>query len=269
MRVGVVGTGEMGRPLVHRLLAAGLEVRAFVRRDEVRTELTAAGVTCVDAAADVASGADVVLVYVYRDDQVRQVVLDDGLADAMPPGSVLAVLTTGSPDTVRTIAERLQPRGVGVIDAPGSGSPKQMEAGTLTLFVGGHADQVARVEPVFAAYAATVVHVGPLGAGQQVKLLNNLLFGAHVELAFEAARLCEAFGLDPVLVTDTLRTGSGSSYALGLIPALGSADELLRKAGPFLHKDVTTAQEVAYGIRAELGSLDAVIAPLLRRLPGG
>jgi 3-hydroxyisobutyrate dehydrogenase-like beta-hydroxyacid dehydrogenase len=265
MRVGIVGTGEMGRPLVDRFLAARFDVHAFARRSDARDDLTAAGVHCVDTVADLGAGRDVVVVYVYSDEQVREVVLEQGLGDAMDAGSVVLVLTTGSPRTVEAIDARVRDRGVGVVDAPGSGGPAQVAAGTLTLFVGGDDAHVERCRPLFDAYATNVVHFGALGAGQKVKLLNNLLFGANVELAVEAARLGNEFGIDPVLLATTLHMCSGASYALDLVAAMGSGDALVRGAGRFVHKDILVAQAVAEEIGAPLGTIGAVTGPLLER----
>lgn len=264
-RVGIVGTGEMGRPLVDRLLAAGHDVTAYARRPEVRADLAQAGVTVVDSAAEAGADRDFVVVYVYADEQVRSVALDDGLVDAMPSGSVLVIHTTGSPATAQAIAERASTRGVGVVDAPGSGGPAHVADGTLNLFVGGEPAHVDRCRPLFAAYASVVTHFGALGAGQIVKLLNNLLFGAHIELALEASRLASTFGIDPVQLARTLKTCSGQSYSLDLIPLMGSPATLVEKAGHFVHKDVLVAREVATSIGAPLGTFDAVTAPLLER----
>jgi len=266
MRVGIVGTGEMGRPLVDRLLAAGFEVSAYARRAVPRADLAAAGVRVVDRVADLGAGNDVVIVYVFSDGQVREVVLDDGLGAAMEPGSVVVVKTTGSPRTVGAIRDRVGPTGVGVVDAPGSGGPAQVAGGTLTLFVGGDDEHVDRCRPLFAAYASHIVHFGALGAGQQVKLLNNLLFGAHVELALEAARLSEELGVDPALLATTLHTCSGASYALDLVAAMGSADTLVQTAGRFVSKDVVVAQAVADELGVSLGTIGAVTGPLLARI---
>lgn len=262
-RVGVVGTGEMGRPLVDRMLGAGFAVAAYVRRPELREELTRTGVDCVDTLADLAAGRDAVIVYVYSDDQVREIVLQGGLVDAMEPGSVLIIKTTGSPRTVEAIDTRARPRGVGVVDAPGSGGPGQVADGTLTIFVGGDQRHVERCRPLFAAYTTIAVHFGPVGSGQKVKLLNNLLFGAHVQLALEAARLSLEFGIDPVQLATTLHSCSGQSYSLDLITAMGSAEALIAGAGRFIHKDVLVASAVAQELDASLGTLAAVTAPLL------
>lgn len=265
MRVGIVGTGEMGRPLVDRLLGAGLEVTALTRRAEVRGDLEASGVRCVDSPEALAAGQDVVVVYVFSDAQVRELALDGGLADAMAPGAVLLVLTTGSPRTVEAIAER----GIAVVDAPGSGGPAQVADGTLTLFVGGAEAHVARCRPVFESYATKIVHFGAVGAGQRVKLLNNLLFGAHVELAVQAAAISEAFGIDPKRLAETLHGCSGTSYGLDLLATMGSAEMLVAGAGRFVHKDVRVARELAADLGAELGTLAPVTDAVLERTRGG
>jgi 3-hydroxyisobutyrate dehydrogenase-like beta-hydroxyacid dehydrogenase len=264
-KVGIVGTGEMGRPLVDRLLAAGHLVHAYARHSEARTELTDAGVIVVDDVAALGAGCDIVVVYVYSDDQVRSVALDDGLVHAMAPGSVLVIHATGSPATARTIAEVARRRGVGVLDAAGSGGPADVAAGRLNLFVGGTTDDLATVRPVFDAYASAVTHFGPVGSGQMVKLVNNLLFGCHIELALEAVRLAASFGVDEVELARTLHTCSGQSYSLDLVATMGGTAMLLAGAGRFVHKDVLVARQVAHEAGVELGSLDAVALPLLAR----
>jgi 3-hydroxyisobutyrate dehydrogenase-like beta-hydroxyacid dehydrogenase len=175
----------------------------------------------------------------------------------------LIIKTTGSPRTAEAIAARVRPRGIGVVDAPGSGGPNQVADGTLTIFVGGEEQDVERCRPVFASYTSNVVHFGPVGSGQKVKLLNNLLFGAHVQLALEAARLSSEFGIDPVQLATTLHTCSGASYSLDLIAAMGSADALVAGAGRFIYKDVLVASAVADDMGASLGTIATVTAPLL------
>jgi 3-hydroxyisobutyrate dehydrogenase-like beta-hydroxyacid dehydrogenase len=258
VRVGIVGTGEMGQPLIGRLAAADHDVTAFVRRPEMRAQLRAAGFDVTDTLAGLAS-CEVVLVYVFSDEQAREVVLEGGLLTAMAPGSTLVIHTTGSPVTARDIARTAQPYQVNVVDAPGSGGPAQVADGTLTLFVGGDEPTVDRLRPLFACYATTVVRFGPVGAGQAVKLINNLLFAAHVQLAIEAARLAEPFGIDVLAMADTLRAASGASAPLGMIVNLGSAEGLLQAGGPFIHKDALLAQQLAAEAGISLGSFARVI----------
>lgn len=264
-RVGVVGTGEMGRPLIDRLLAHGFAVTAFARRAEARAELAEAG---VDLAADLAAlgpGCDVVIVYVFSDDQVRDVAERDGLLASMDPGAVLVVHTTCHPDTVRSLADAARERGVGVVDAAGSGGPAKVAAGELVLMVGGAVEHLARCRPVLASYASEIHHLGDVGTGQRAKLVNNLLFGAQTELAIEAARIAESFGIDPVVLARTLHNCSGASAALDLVPLMGSADALLRGAGWTIFKDVQYVIRLMDELDTPLGSFEGVIGAALRR----
>jgi 3-hydroxyisobutyrate dehydrogenase-like beta-hydroxyacid dehydrogenase len=265
LRIGVIGTGEMGRPLVDRLLAAGHEVAAFARRPEVRDELASAGVEVVDDLVALAASRDIVVLYVYSDEQVRDLALDGGMVEAMAPGSLLAIGTTGSPETAVLIAERGASRGVHVVDIPASGGPQQVAAGALTVFVGGDEAAVEQARPLLDAYTTTAVHFGPVGSGQKVKLLNNLLFGAHVELAVQAARICQAMGLDETTVTTALHGCSGASAAIDMAAATGSTDQLLALAGRFVHKDVVVARALAADLEIDLGVLEPVTDRVLQR----
>lgn len=134
-RIGVVGAGRMGRPMVRRLAEAGHEVRVLGRSAEARGALAREAAHVVTDVADVGRGADIVLVCVYTDAQVREVCLDSGLLDAMPGGAALVVHTTGSPHTVEAVAARAAARGIDVLDAPVSGGPPDVAEGRVTLFV--------------------------------------------------------------------------------------------------------------------------------------
>ena len=163
----------MGTPMVGRLAEAGHEVRALARtaeKDAALQQLGAEAVGTIEAAAD---GADVVIVCVFSDEQVQQVCMNSDLFPAMKPGAVLVIHTTGSPGTAEAIAARADRHFIDVVDAPVSGGPHDVAAGRVTLFVGGDDDAVEQVAPVLSSYGNPVLHVGPLGAGQRVKLINN------------------------------------------------------------------------------------------------
>jgi 2-hydroxy-3-oxopropionate reductase len=165
--------------MVSRLIEAGHDVRVLGRSAEKRAVVAELGANAVARIAEVSAHADAVVLCVLTDEQVQQVCTDDGLLAAMSPGSTLVVHTTGSPRTVETIAVRAASHDVDVVDAPVSGGPHNAAAGALTLFVGGADDAVARVRPVLSCYGDPILHVGPLGTGQKVKLVNNALFAAH------------------------------------------------------------------------------------------
>jgi 3-hydroxyisobutyrate dehydrogenase-like beta-hydroxyacid dehydrogenase len=258
-RVGLVGTGRMGRPLLRRLIEAGHEVTALGRTAAARAALAADGARAVGRLAEVGAGAAAVLVCVFTDEQVRDVGLDGELLGGMPAGSAVVVHTTGSPDTAGAIAARAAARGVGVLDAPVSGGPHDVAAGRVTLFVGGAADVVARVRPVLASYGHPVLHVGPLGAGQRVKLVSNALFAAQVGLLADAIRLGRQVGVDEAVLLRALPHGSAASRVLDGAAGRGSVAAFAAAVGEFLGKDLEVARQVAGDLGADPGAVGRVL----------
>ncbi|KUI38770.1 6-phosphogluconate dehydrogenase [Mycobacterium sp. IS-1496] len=263
-RVGFVGAGRMGAPMVRRFVDAGHTVTALGRTPEKRTATAELGADAVSEPADAAAGADVVVLCVFTDDQVREVCLDGGLLAAMSPGATLVVHTTGSPDTVRRLAARGRERGVEVVDAPVSGGPHDIEAGAVTLFVGGSEAAVERVRPVLTAYGDPILHVGPLGAGQSVKLVNNTVFAAQIGLLREAVRLGAALGVAEPELLSALTQGSSASRVLNMIAGRGSVGAFVDMAGAFVGKDVDVVRAIAAADGTDLGLLDEAISAGLR-----
>ncbi len=184
--------------MVARLVAAGHDVRALGRTAEKRAGLERLGADPVDEVAAAGAQAEVVVVCVFTDAQLRRVCVDGPLLPAMPPGSALVVHTTASPKTIDAIAARAE--AVDMVDAAVSGGPHDVAAGRLTLFVGGTEEAMTRVQPVLGCYGTPVLHVGPRGAGQKVKLVNNALFAGHIGLLAESIRLGERLGVpEPTL----------------------------------------------------------------------
>ncbi|OKH80324.1 NAD(P)-dependent oxidoreductase [Mycolicibacterium sp.] len=258
MRVGFIGAGRMGTPMVSRLVAAGHVVRLLVRTPEKRAAAAELGAEPADTVADVGEDADVVVVCVFTDDQVREVCCD-ALFGAMPPGSALVVHTTGSPRTAEDLAAIGAGGRVAVVDAPVSGGPHDIAAGTVTVFAGGADDAMARARPVVAAYADPVLHVGPVGAGQRVKLINNALFAAQIGLVTEAVRIGTAFGIEESTLLTALTHGSAASRALAGIAATGSADAFISRVGEFVGKDIAVVRNTAQGLGTDLGQFDGLL----------
>ena len=259
-RVGFVGAGRMGAPMVRRLVAAGHEVRVLGRTPEKCHAVEESGGHPVAAAAAAAEGAEVVVVCVFTDEQVQQVCFDEGLAAAMSPDAVLVVHTTGSPRTAETIAAR----GITVVDAPVSGGPHDIDAGRVTLFVGGDDDAVARVRPLLSAYGDPILHVGRTGAGQLVKLVNNALFAAQIGLVAEGVRLGALLGIDEQALLAALTHGSAGSRALGNIARAGSAAAFIDAVGDFIGKDVAVIRATVAEFGGTLGVLDGMVDAGLR-----
>lgn len=256
-RVGFIGTGRMGGPMVARLAGAGRQVRALGRSADKRAAIKELGAEPVTTVAEVAGAADVVVVCVFTDEQVNEVCLGGDLLNAMPQRAVLVIHTTGSPHTVEAIAAAAP--GIGVIDAPVSGGPHDVAAGKVTLFVGGADDAVTLARPVLASYGDPVLHVGPTGAGQRVKLINNMLFAAQIGLVAEAARLGCDLGIPQAILLQALPHGSGASRALDSIATAGSVSGFVGAVGQFIGKDVAVVRKTVAELGSDLGVLDDVV----------
>jgi 3-hydroxyisobutyrate dehydrogenase-like beta-hydroxyacid dehydrogenase len=254
-RVGFVGAGRMGAPMVRRLVDADYDVRVLGRTPEKIDAIAQLGAHAVTEPAAVAEGADAVIICVFTDAQVRQVCLDDGLVAAMSPDAVLVVHTTGSPRTAETIAAR----GISVVDAPVSGGPHDIAAGRVTVFVGGDDEAVTRVRPLLSAYGDPILHVGRLGSGQLVKLINNALFAAQIGVVAEGVRLGELLGISEPALLEALTHGSAGSRALGNITRAGSAAAFIDSVGDFISKDVAVVREAVADLGGDLGALEEMV----------
>lgn len=249
MNVGMIGLGQMGMPIMERLRAAGHHVCFRARRREVIEAATGLGAAEVD---DFAACA-VVIICVYDDEQVRQVAPQ--AIDSMTPGATLVNHTTGSPATAELLYSLASGSAVQVLDAALSGSPAQISSGRLTLLIGGDTAILDDVRPVLASYANPIIHVGRLGDGQRVKLLNNALFAAQLELVAEAERVAKELGIDSVTALDALQHCSADSRVLRTVLSAGSSLRLRQLAGRFVQKDVAVVEEVAREEGVDLGRL--------------
>ncbi len=255
MKVGFAGAGRMGGPMVLRLLAAGHSVTVLEHTPGTHPDLAAAGASL---ATDVAAlgAAEIVAVCPLKDEQVRSLGLDQGLLAAMAPGSALIVHTTCSPKTVDLLARHAEARGITVVDAAVSGGPQDIADGRITLYVGGSDDEVAWVRPFLAAYGDPILPVGPRGAGQQVKLLNNAVFAANIGIVAQAVAIAAELGVPEPGLLAAIARGSGSSRALEMIAATGSVAGFAARVGEFIGKDVAVIRQVAAELDVDLGALN-------------
>jgi 3-hydroxyisobutyrate dehydrogenase len=252
-RVGFIGVGHMGRPMVDRLVAADVPTEVYVRRPELRDELASAGVAVATSATELASRSDLVIVCFFDDAQVRAVMFDDGVLGAMRPGSILVSHVTGSPTLSRDL-QAAAPEGVTVLDVPISGTDDHIRRGELTLMVGGDLAALDRIRPVLETYCNPILHVGGLGDGQRVKLINNLVFTVNLRTALAAAELGESMGVPAAELSRVLSECSGGSFAINLFQHVPPAS-LAGGARHYLVKDVSTIREVAGEQGIELGVL--------------
>jgi 3-hydroxyisobutyrate dehydrogenase-like beta-hydroxyacid dehydrogenase len=227
--------------MVERLAAAGHDLVVHARRPETRSALEKLGVRPASELRDAAAGVDVLLICVFNDEQLAEIA--GPLAGALPDGAVLASHVTGRESTLRATADRFP--GIEVVDAPVSGGPADIQAGRLTVLLGGPPAARARAAAVIRAYADPVIETGELGTALAAKLVNNLLFAANAQLAAEAVRLGEALGLAPEQLLSALNQMSGGSQASRRAAEGGSMAEFAVRIAPYLKKDVAICLEQA------------------------
>jgi 3-hydroxyisobutyrate dehydrogenase-like beta-hydroxyacid dehydrogenase len=200
---------------------------------------------------------------VFDDEQVRDVLYKQGMLAALRPGSILSIHTTGSPLLRREIKDKA-PSGVEVLDVTFSGSKNEAEAGILTLMVGGAEEAMARMQPAFSAYAKEIHHVGGLGDGQVIKLLNNLILSANMMNAVELLAAAERYGFDPMKVAKIIQLCSGASYAMALFQTQ-PASALVSGSRRYFEKDIAEALSAAKDVGLDLGAFKSTADYFLPR----
>ena len=211
-----LGLGVMGGPMARHLAAAGHTVTVFNRTTaKAEAWVAANGGRSAATPRQAAAGADVVLVCVGNDDDVRSVVLGpDGAFAGMAPGSVLVDHTTASADLARELDAAATAAGLRFLDAPVSGGQAGAENGALTVMCGGDPATFALAQPVIAAYARACTLMGPAGSGQLTKMVNQLCIAGVVQGLAEGLHLGQAAGLDLDLVLDVVSKGAAGSWQM-------------------------------------------------------
>ncbi|WAL64223.1 2-hydroxy-3-oxopropionate reductase [Amycolatopsis cynarae] len=214
-RVGFIGLGIMGGPMAVNLVRAGFEVTGHNRTPSKADRLVRAGGRAAGSVAEAVTGTDVVLTMLPDSPDVRGVVLgEDGVLAHAREGALLVDCSTIRPDVARELAEAAAERGLAMVDAPVSGGEQGAVEGTLSIMAGGTAEAFDAARPVLDAVGATVIHVGPAGAGQTVKAANQLILAGTLELIAEALVFLEAHGLDTETAFRVLAGGMAGSTAL-------------------------------------------------------
>ncbi|MFZ0996181.1 MAG: NAD(P)-dependent oxidoreductase [Candidatus Dormiibacterota bacterium] len=257
MRIGVVGIGKMGGPIAERLLIAGHEVSIFNRSDSVRVRaLQERGAAVRSSPADVVANAEMVLTALPTEESVRQVFTD--MAQVARAGQLYIDHSTVSIALNRWCADELSSRQASFMDAPVSGGPAGAESGKLTVMVGGDAQSFERALPVFQQLGQNIRLCGPVGAGQAIKLTNQLLVAVHTAAVAEAAALAVRLGADLSTVEDVIGTSFGSSaMLLRDLPRFRARDFEPATPVSLISKDlgIIHAEAKAAGVPLPLGGL--------------
>ncbi len=248
--VAVIGLGNMGMAMLKRLIASGHRPRGWDLDPAKREAARQAG---AEIAADLAASLAEITLFSLPHDAAVAAVLQEALP-ALQPGAVIIDTSTLSPRAVRGFAEQAAAQGVSYLDAPVSGGPAGAAAGSMAMMVGGDAAALERATPILQHLTARLLHIGPSGAGQVAKLVNNLLVASHLVTAGEALRLGAAAGVAPEALLPVLNGASGRSavtevnWPRWIIP--GTFDSGF-SAG-LMRKDVGLALELARELEVPL-----------------
>jgi 3-hydroxyisobutyrate dehydrogenase len=214
-KVGFLGLGIMGAAMARNLLKAGYDLAVWNRTAAKAEALGQEGAAVAASPAELAARSDVVVICVSDTPDVEEVLFGaEGAAHGLRPGSLVVDCSTISPSQTRAFAARLAEKGVSMLDAPVSGGSEGAARGTLSIMVGGDAGQVERVMPILQAMGKSIVHVGPNGAGQMVKLVNQILVANSMLAVGEAFLFAHAGGLDLEKMLKAVEGGAAGSWTL-------------------------------------------------------
>lgn len=214
-RLGFIGLGIMGRGMARNLLKAGFAVTVWNRTAARMDALIADGAAAASSPADLAQRCDVIFTCVSDTPDVEAVILgENGVLSGARAGALVVDMSTISPEATRRIAAKLAERGVHFLDAPISGGSEGAERGTLSIMVGGDEAHVARALPYFQAMGKTITHVGKVGDGQSVKLVNQILVVVTMLGVSEALLFAQASGLDLEKTLQAVAGGAAGSWML-------------------------------------------------------
>jgi 3-hydroxyisobutyrate dehydrogenase len=262
-RLGFVGLGLMGSAMTLRLLDRGWRVTVWNLEPERVPPMVAAGAVAASTPSAVAEASDIVLVCVLHTAAVESVVFGAGGIAAAPGGATLLIdHSTIDPEATRAMAVRLRAAtGMGWIDAPVSGGPAAARDGTMTVMTGGDAAEIARVRPVMADLAANFTVMGPVGAGQTAKIVNQAIVGTGYVLMAEALALAEAAGIDAQRLPQCLAGGHADSNLLKkLYPQMQARDfDPPRAYARQLLKDMKAVKAFAHGLGLTLPVVEGAV----------
>ena len=213
--VGFIGLGIMGLPMSQNLIKAGFPLIVYNRTRHKTKALADQGATVADSAMEVARQSTTVIVMVSDSSDVEDVVLGkDGVIEGVQKGSVVIDMSTISPSVTREIGSRLAEKGVGMLDAPVSGSSWAAADGTLSIMVGGDSQVFQRSLPVLQAMGSRIIHIGPEGMGQVAKLVNQVIVAGTLAAVCEGLLLGAKAGVNLDKVFQAVTGGAANSWQL-------------------------------------------------------
>jgi 2-hydroxy-3-oxopropionate reductase len=257
MRIGFIGFGTMGQPMVEHLLKAGHELRVWSRRAASADFAVAGGAVRCDTVHEVAAGSEIVCTNVTASADVAG--LAEALRPGLAPGAIHLDFSTIAPSVAREIAARHAEQGVDFVDAPVSGGGVGARNATLAIMWGGREELAPRLAPIFSVLGKSAVRIGEAGAGQVAKACNQMILVNLIEACAEAAALANAAGVDFSLVREAMLGGSAGSRALEVFGGrMATRDFAAGVEARLHHKDYALLMDEATRIGAPLPVAAAV-----------
>ena len=272
MRVAVIGLGTMGMGAALNLVKHGHAVHGCEPRETARNELAVAGAQAVARAADLPADLEAVVVFVVNAAQADAALFGaDGCAGKLARSTVVLCCTTIAPEAARALAQRLEERGILMLDAPVSGGSVAARGGTMTVMASGPEAAFAKAQPVLDAIAGKVWRLGDAaGAGSTVKMVNQLLAGVHIAAAAEAMALGIRAGADPQTLFEVISTSAGSSWMWqNRVPHILAGDDTPLSAVSIFVKDLGIVLDQARALTFPLPLAAAAHQLFLAAAAGG
>lgn len=265
MKVGYIGAGAMGAPMIARLAVAypGETLVFDVSASVAARVAENTGASACESIAEIAARSDVLLSCVPNNDSIRQVYLGEGgVASAVRPGSISIDCSTVGPDATQQVYAAMKEKGASHLDASMLGSIKQANEGTISFVVGGDSEAFERAQPVLAQCGKLIRHCGPSGAGNHMKLIHQTLVAGHAVAVAEAMGLCLETGADIETFFDLVTQGTGFAYSRyfeNRVPRMRSGDFSALFMLKFLLKDIRLARDMISDPENKYPGLSAVV----------
>lgn len=264
-KIGFIGLGTMGQHMAANLIKAGFDLAVYDTVPEAVQRIAQQGATQAKSVEEVSSRSDAVILMLPNTPDVQSVVHGAGGLLENPPARRLIVdMSTISPVAVRQMSADLAARQIAFLDAPVSGGPIGAQNASLTIMAGGDAPAFELAKPVLRAMGTTVTHVGPSGAGQTLKLCNQLICGINIQAICEALALARASGINLELLREVLQGGSAGSWMLDKLgPSMIARDAQAGFRIDLMLKDLKLVQELAFDLAVPLPATSLVTTQYL------
>ena len=248
MRIGFIGLGIMGKPMAVNLIKAGYTLTVFARRESVLKEFSDMGVQTAHTHEEIGSVSDIVMTMLPDGSDVEDVMIkDDGVASYMKPGSLLIDMSSINPMTSRKIAAVLEQKNIRMVDAPVSGGEPKAIDGTLSFMVGGNEQTVEEIRPILMHMGSSVTRCGEIGAGNTVKLANQMIVACNIQVLAEALTMVQKAGVNPETAYQAIRGGlAGSAVMDAKAPMMLSGNMKPGFKSDLHRKDLKNAVECAH-----------------------